>query len=89
MGSIDYVVTTPDCQSQQQLYHINMLKEYHEWNCDGEKTCAVVIMSIPGAVCGKREAVEGNKLDSDYLCDTGMRLNNSEALVNLRSKLNH
>ena len=66
-----------------------MLKEYHERNRDGEKTCAVVVTSIPDAVCGKREAVEGNKLDSDYLCDTGMRLNNSEALVNLRSKLNH
>ena len=70
MGSVNYVVTTPECQNQRQLYHINMLKEYHKWNCDGEKTCAVVVMSILNAVCGKHEAVEGNKVDSDYLCDT-------------------
>ena len=66
-----------------------MLKECHERNCDGEKTCAVVVISIPYAVCGKHEAVEEDKMNSDYLCATGMRLNNSEALVNLRRKLNH
>ena len=38
-----------------------MLKEYHEWNCDGDKTCAVVVKTIPDAVCGKCETVEGTR----------------------------
>ena len=89
VGSVDYVITTSDCRKQRQLCHINTLKEYHEQNCNGEKTCAVVVTSVPDAVCGKHEAVEADKIESDYLCDNGMRLNNSEVLVNLRSKLNH
>ena len=66
-----------------------MLKEYHEWHCDDEKTCAVVVKSVPDAICGKHETVEGDKIELDYLCDMRMRLNNSEVLVNLGSKLNH
>ena len=67
MGSIDYVITTPDHQKQRQLCHINIFKEYHEGNCDSKKTCAVAVTSVPDAVCEKHEAVEGNQMESDYL----------------------
>ena len=42
-----------------------MLKEYHKRNCDGEKACAVVVTSTPDAICGKSEAVEGHKMESN------------------------
>ena len=51
VSSVDYVIVTPDCRKQRQFCHINMLKDYHEQNCDGEKTCAVA--SIPNVVCEK------------------------------------
>ena len=88
MGSVVYAIIIPDRRKQQQLCHINMLKEYHERNCDGEKTCAVVVTSVPNVICEKHEAMEGDKMESDYLYSTRMTLNNSELLINLRSKLN-
>ena len=89
MGSVDYVIATPDRRKQRQFCHINMLKDYHERNCDGEKTCAVAVTSTPDAVCEKSDAEEGNKMEADFLCDTGIRLNNSEVLANFGNKLNH
>ena len=88
VGSVDYVIATPDCRKQPQFCHINMLKDYHERNRDGEKTCAVAVTSIPDVVCEKSDIEEGNKIEADYLCDIGIRLNNSEVLASLGNKLN-
>ena len=31
----------------------------------------------------KSDAEEGNKMEADYLCDTGIRFNNSDVLANV------
>ena len=39
VGPVDYVVVTPDRRKGRQLCHINILKEYHEGNCDNVEAC--------------------------------------------------
>ena len=56
-----------------------MLKEYYEENGDNVESCAAVVTS-------NREEAE---VDSDCLGDTGVRLNNSAVLANLKNKLGH
>ena len=56
-----------------------MLKEYYDENGDNAESCAVVVTS------NRKEAEK----ESDCLSDTGVRLNNSAVLVNLKNKLSH
>ena len=79
VGTVDYVVITPDHRKGRQLCHINMLKEYYEENGDNIESCAVVVTS------DRKEA----EVESDCLSDTGVRLNNSAVLANLKNKLSH
>ena len=84
VNDVDYVVVTPDRRKQRQLCHINMLKEYH----DEEELCTVAVTTLVDK--GQRKLdVEKEGQHSEYIDDNGVRLNNSAALANLKSKLGH
>ena len=47
-----------------------MLKEYHEWNCDGEKACAVVVMQHAYRLNPQKRKLLQQEVT--YMLDTGL-----------------
>ena len=80
VDDVNYVVGTPDRRKQRQLCHINMLKSYHTRdNCSASKSVAQVTIA----------ATEENSDSEDNPLVYGIRLNNSQIISNLKSKLDH
>ena len=79
VGTVDYVVITPDRRKGRWLCYINMLKECYEENGENVESCAVVVTS------DRKEA----EVESDCLSDSKVRLNNSAVLASLKNKLSH
>jgi transposase InsO family protein len=81
VSETDYTVLTPDRRKHRQLCHVNLLKPYFVRTVEsGEKQKAV-------AACQNVRTSTDETLDSDLAC--GVRLNNSDILLDLDSKLNH
>ena len=81
------MVSTPDRRKPRQLCHISMLKEYHTRDgCSTSKSIAQV-----AAVSTNKNADENPSLQNteENLLDYGIRLNNSQIIANLTSKLSH
>ena len=80
VNDVNYVVSTPDRRKQRQLCHVNMLKGYHTRDdCSASKSVAQVTVV----------ATEENSDSEDNLPVYGIRLNNSQVISNLKSKLSH
>ena len=80
VDDVNYVVSTPDRRKQRQLCHVNMLKSYHTRDdCSASKSVAQVTIV----------ATEENSDSEDNLPVYGIRLNNSQIISNLKSKLSH
>jgi hypothetical protein len=79
VGDLDYELLTPGRRKQKQLCHINMLKLYKQRNHDTEVKPVMSDVSLDAEFCSSE--VE----DVGY----SSRLENSEVLKNLDSKLCH
>ena len=96
ISDVNYIVHTPERQKSKQLCHINMLKKYV--NRDSSLECSVGLVtpvSFPDAENEQlisEDSIE-NLNDPDIQINSKMlsspRLNNSDILNNLDSKLGH
>ena len=96
ISDVSYIVHTPERRKSKQLCHINMLKKYV--NRDSSLECSVGFVtpvSFPDAENEQliSEASIENLNDPDIQINSKMlsspRLNNSDILNNLDSKLGH
>ena len=96
ISDVNYIVHTPERRKSKRLCHINMLKKYV--NRDSSLECCVglvTLVSIPDAANEQlisEDSIE-NLNDPDIQINSKMlsspRLNNSDILNNLDSKLGH
>ena len=81
VNDVDYVVIR---RKQRQLCHVNMLKEYHveDGSSDDKSITPVALLATDRNVDLKAD-------DNNLFDDSGIRLNNSQVISNLQSKLGH
>lgn len=82
IGDLNYVVKTPGRRKGKRVCHVNMLKEYHERT----SKCQPVVAVAPVTLEGNDDAE--NSFDFKEF-EQQMKLNNSDVLTNLDSKLTH
>ena len=81
MSDLNYVLQTPDRRKQKQLCHINMLKPYYSRKCDNVKPVQTIVTDPAENDCN---------FDENFDVHSGTaKLNNSEILRNIDSKLAH
>ena len=87
LNDVDYIVSTPDRRKERQLCHINMLKEYHtkEYNHAENIPVQVAALTVSNRTSNQTE----NNAETDFPQEVGIRLDNSQMLANLESKLSH
>lgn len=83
IDDLNYTVRTPDRRQKRQLCHVNMLKEYHERINGNDQEKVAVIAPVHENDSNK----EGEIVHNDVGCS--MKLQNSDIMNNLSSKLNH
>ncbi|XP_065917657.1 uncharacterized protein [Dysidea avara] len=84
VNDVDYVVSTPDRRKERQLCHINVLKEYHTKDDSSASKSVAPVASLSTDKSASLKEDEENLFD-----DFGIRLNNSQIISNLKSKLGH
>ena len=84
VNDVGYVMITPDRRKQRQLYHVNMLKEYHAEDGSSDDTSIT-----PVALLATDRNVNLKVDDNNLFDDSGIRLNNAQVTSNLQSKLGH
>ncbi len=94
LNDTDYVVQTPDRKRKTRVCHINMLKLYISRSNSRNSISAPVTSVTPVVVASVNAASSGYSPIMDDLrlgsaCLSGARLQNSEALVTLGSRLSH
>ena len=77
-------MSTPDRRKERQLCHINMLKEYHTKDDSSASKSVAPVASLSTDKSASLKEDEENLFD-----DFGIRLNNSQIISNLKSKLGH
>ena len=81
MSDLNYVLQTPDRRKQKQLCHINMLKPYYSRNGENVKPVQTIVTDPAENDCN---------FDENFDVHSGTaKLNNSEILRNIDSKLAH
>ena len=81
MSDLNYVLQTPDRRKQKQLCHINMLKPYYSRNGENVKPVQTIVTDPAENNCN---------FDENFDVHSGTaKLNNSEILRNIDSKLAH
>ena len=81
MSDLNYVLQTPDRRKQKQLCHINMLKPYYSRNGKNVKPVQTIVTDRAENDCN---------FDENFDVHSGTaKLNNSEILRNIDSKLAH
>ena len=81
MSDLNYVLQTPDRRKQKQLCHINMLKPYYTRKGDNVKPVQTIVTDPAENDCN---------FDENFDVHSGTaKLNNSEILRNIDSKLAH
>ena len=81
MSDLNYVLQTPDRRKQKQLCHINMLKPYYTRKGDNVKPVQTIVTDPTENDCN---------FDENFDVHSGTaKLNNSEILRNIDSKLAH
>ena len=81
MSDLNYVLQTPDRRKQKQLCHINMLKPYYSRKCDNVKPVQTIVTDPAENDC--------NFVENFDVHSGTAKLNNSEILRNIDSKLAH
>ncbi len=94
VNDTDYVVQTPDRKRKTCVCHINMLKLYISRSNSRNSISAPVTSVTPVVVASVNAASSGYSPSMDDLrlgsaCLSGARLQNSEALVTLGSRLSY
>ena len=81
MSDLNYVLQTPDRRKQKQLCHMNMLKPYYSRNGENVKPVQTIVTDPAENDCN---------FDENFDVHSGTaKLNNSEILRNIDSKLAH
>uniref|UniRef100_A0A8C1PIS4 Integrase catalytic domain-containing protein n=1 Tax=Cyprinus carpio TaxID=7962 RepID=A0A8C1PIS4_CYPCA len=89
----DYVIHLPDCRKTSKVFHVNMIKIYHERESSIEKSLKCVPPSIkPAEVTASVGLAVHEPLYEEVgpsRCVVEGRLRNSEVLLTLSSQLSH
>ena len=88
MSDIDYVIDTPGRGKGTQLCHINMLKKFHQREDDGKARVVATTVSVQSDLVDNEE-LQKHTLDMENDIDYSAKLQNSQELGNLDSKLSH
>ena len=104
ISDVNYVISTPERRKGQQLCHVNMLKSYVDRNSVVQSVNVVSSVPQPTSTASRElsssleSTTPADSVDMDPTTDdfqdttdssTGGRLNNSDILKNLDSKLQH
>ena len=88
LSDLNYILVTPDRRKQKQLCHINMLKPYIDRN--NPKNVVVQPVNVVSSSCLENNKQETDMSESDLNSRLSTaRLQNSDILQNLDSKLAH
>ena len=84
-SELNYIVKTPDRRKQRRLCHVNMIKQYHTRDTNGNDVINVQHVNSVGVAVSVTYPSKGGDIE----VGTAMKLKNSQILCNLEDKLSH